>query len=286
MGLDASVMCTCWRAGRLRSAPPCAEHVVLDEEGYLSLQLPWEDHVAEHQAFLDWMRSACEHEDMKAASEWVSNWAGVRAFQTALRGIGAEHFPVLLAEIPDVNGGLMKPTDCAAGLRELARFVELVRSIRTTFLVDDETGVELHEYIPQYGGVFRLSQEHENVGVTPQGLFVARRLGEDEMEIIFSAMRAEQVVIERDALGDARLVRLRCLDSGQESPPIPPISGEQIPWPDGRMQDDGGRCRFAHPRRLRVASRGLTAEDFDVILGALRRLFEASVATGNPVRWE
>jgi hypothetical protein len=80
-------------------------------------------------------------------------------------------------------------------------------------------------------------------------------------------------------------VRLRCLDSGQESPPIRPVSGEQIPWPDGRMEDDDRRCRFAHPRRVRLTSRGLTVEDFDFILGALRRLFEASLATGDPVRW-
>ncbi|APR87986.1 hypothetical protein A7982_13335 [Minicystis rosea] len=257
----------------------------VDEEGYLSLELPWEDHAAEHQAFWEWLGSACEHQNMNAASERVSNWSGVRAFQTALREVGEGHFPVLLAEIPDANGGLMKPAACAAGLRELARFTELVRSTRSTFLVDDETGTELYRYIPQYHGVFQLSREHGDVGVDPEGLFVARHAEDGVGEIVFRAMRAEQIVIARNDLGDAELVRLRCLDSGQESPPIASITGRQIPWPDGRMEDDGGRCRFACPQRLGVIRRGLTVADFDFILGALRRLFEASSVTGNPVRW-
>jgi hypothetical protein len=60
---------------------------------------------------------------------------------------------------------------------------------------------------------------------------------------------------------------------------------ENVPWPDGRMQDDQGRCNSAYPSSLAVERRKRAASEFDYILRPLRSVFQASLDTGNPVQW-
>lgn len=103
MGLDASVGCNCMRDGKAKPCP--VGPVLLGEEGYWQLDLPWESHQREHVAFDVWRRTACEHEDMDAAGERVANWSGVSLFREALHAVGAEKFPALLSELPSANGG-------------------------------------------------------------------------------------------------------------------------------------------------------------------------------------
>ncbi|WP_438040558.1 hypothetical protein [Sorangium sp. So ce128] len=146
-------MCRCWLDGTTRTPPPHAEHVAFDEEGQLCLTLPEERQDA-HDAFYAWMEDCCPHPRMWLASEWISNWAGLRAFQAALDRIGWQHFPTLHAELPAANGGMMPAGASARALGELARFAELVASVRSAFLVDSETGHKLYDFIPQYEGIF------------------------------------------------------------------------------------------------------------------------------------
>ena len=75
------------------------------------------------------------------------------------------------------------------------------------------------------------------------------------------------------------------LGSGREFECRFAVPGGTIPWPDGRMQDDRGRCRFRYPEALHVEIRAVRSSDFEFILGPLERIFRASVETGNPVRW-
>jgi hypothetical protein len=58
-----------------------------------------------------------------------------------------------------------------------------------------------------------------------------------------------------------------------------------VPWPDGRWQDDEGRCNSVLPAELHVESRAVTPDDFAHVVGPLERLFRASLETGNPGRW-
>jgi len=57
-----------------------------------------------------------------------------------------------------------------------------------------------------------------------------------------------------------------------------------VPWPDGRWQDDAGRCNSVQPAELHVAPRVVTPADFAHVVEPLERLFRASLETGNPVR--
>ena len=103
MGLDASVRCRCWEEKRA-SPPSFAASVVVDAQGYITLDLPWEDHQKEHALFDEWLLTCCPHKEMDYAWERISNWGGYRLFQQKLAEIGWAHFPTLRAEIPDVNG--------------------------------------------------------------------------------------------------------------------------------------------------------------------------------------
>ena len=63
------------------------------------------------------------------------------------------------------------------------------------------------------------------------------------------------------------------------------VRGQQVPWPDGRWEDDEGRWNFGVPAELHVESRAVTPHDFDYAVPALEKVFRAAVETGNPARW-
>jgi hypothetical protein len=285
MGLDASVMCNCYRQG-LASPPPVSPDLIeVDDEGYLSLAVPYDDNDELYFLFADWKQHACLHSDMEYASVRVANWTGYRAFQQALARIGQEHFPTLQAELPNSNGGLMSAISATKALQELELFrrANLGSNI---FLVNSQTDDEIHEYIASYEGVFILSgRAGVDIGFDERGLFVVKR--SEPRQELFRSMRFEQRLLEPDltlAYKDGK-VELIDLATGWSFEGTTAISGRQIPWPDGRKQDDQGRVRFEYPRFMHVEERKLAAGDFAYALDALTEIFQAAIITGNPVRW-
>ncbi len=275
MGLDASVMCNCYARG-LTTTPPYRECVRVDDEGYLGLDLPWESHRAEHDAFDNWMGSACAHENMAASSERISNWSGYRSFQEALALVGWEQFPTLHAVLPNANGGLVSAADSARCLEELRTFEEHYRA-RVPTLFDSDTAAIIFQYIQAYNGVFiDDGKSGVSVGLDERGLFVLEFQTRREL---FRAMRFEQRPVAHDG---AELVDL---DTGARLTIALRIHGHEIPWPDGRMQDDQERWRFSEPERMHVARHEQSAADFQRVLTSLRAVFTASVDNSNPVRW-
>lgn len=279
MGLGASVMCTCHARG-LTGPPPYAEHVHL-EQGFLSLDLPWEDHRAEHDAFDAWRLHACAHDDMELAGAYIANWGGYRMFREALASVGWECFPTLAAVLPHANGGFVEAADSARCLDELAVFEARYRAdVAALFYTD--TGALLHHHNRAYDGLFLYAGRSSGVevGVDERGLFV--REGEPFHRELFRAKRVEQRPFELDGAEAAELVDL---DSGARFTMRTQIHGLAIPWPDGRMENDAHRFRFSVPGHLHVADDTLTAAAFADTLDALRLVFRASVESGNPVRW-
>ena len=121
MGLDATVMCTCFAEGRAAPPPFPASLIHLSHHGYLALA----DDAAPAlwEAFERWTETACEHPDMEAASERIASWAGLRRLQEAIEALGRGRFPVLAGELP---GGAdaaehLPAARAALALDELAR---------------------------------------------------------------------------------------------------------------------------------------------------------------------
>lgn len=287
MGLEASVMCTCYAEGK--AAPfPSPERLVMNADGFPDLlPAPDADPEKDMRMLATWMADACEHPGMNAARAYVSNWADYRAFLHALETAGAEQFPTLLRELPPEDTvGVMATAAVPAALSELDAFDALPQVGTNIFVIDSDSGEKLYGYVPEYEGIFIWDGRHgHNVGVDAEGLFLV-----DVWElsrVIFRARRVEQRLLEpalTEMTGDGRIEFID-LDSGRRIETRTAIPGKEIPWPDGRMRDDEGRFRLHYPRHIAVEERPLTPADFATITAALRTVFQAAIDTGNPVRW-
>ena len=287
MGLEASVMCTCYAEGK--SAPfPFPERLIMNADGFPDLlPAPGADPEGDMRLLATWMADACEHPGMTLARAYVSNWADYRAFLNALESAGAERFPTLLRELPPEDTvGVMLSEAAAATLSELDAFAALEQVGSNIFVVDADTGDKLYAYVPEYEGIFIWDGRHgHNVGVDAEGLFIVDIW--ELLRVVFRARRVEQRLLEpalTESTGDG-LIEYIDLDTGRRIECKTAIPGKEIPWPDGRMRNDEGRFRLDYPRHIGVEERPLTPTDFETITAALRQVMQAAVTTGNPVRW-
>jgi hypothetical protein len=151
-------------------------------------------------------------------------------------------------------------------------------------LTDTATGEVVMEHVGAYDGVFIMDgRAGLDAGFDSTGFFIRDRGAE-----LFRAVRFRQTLLDPHAYmhgsEPGRVVFLD-LDSGRTFESRTAVPGKMIPWPDGRMQDDQGRCNFEHPPELHVEDRPERSSDYEYILGPLERVFRESVETGNPVRW-
>ena len=200
--------------------------------------------------------------------------------------VGWERFPVLRAELPNTNDGKTEADRSALALAELGAFRAAGAIGSNVCLVDSTTGETLYEHVASYGGVFTLDgRARVDLGFDEAGFFVRERDGGAEL---FRAIRFRQTLLDpdREPYGpEPGRVAFLDLDSGRTFECRTAVSGHEIPWPDGRMQDDRGKVRLDHPPELHVESRPERASDYEYAAEPLAKVFRASVATGNPVRW-
>ena len=263
MGLDAEVSCPCYQQGRVVS--PFPEQTIIDAEGWLDLNVPYEGHEAEHDRFETWRSRACEHPMMTYCRVHLSNWSGYRMFQAALEEAGWEHFPTLCAHLPNGNGGAMSAQAAAVALQELETFRRIYQGT-VTVLVNAETGEVERTYIEAYDGLFRFGPKYE-VGFDPHGLYV-REPSEPRAEYFRSRWFEQRLgPVEGNRPTAPREVTLIDLATGQQF--AGPVAVTDPP---------------THST-LRVEERTQTAERFRYILEPLVLVCRAAIETGNPVRW-
>jgi hypothetical protein len=261
VGLDASVRCRCWEEGKTTPCP-FPDLVALDHEmDSLELTLAWEGNEEAHRRFERWRAECCPHDRMLLVNEWISNWSGVRLYQQALRAAGAERFPVLLAQIPDVNGGRTEPEMARRALAELDAFERSGPFGWRVWLADAERGARLIESVGAYGGVFLMTGKHENLdmGTDRNGFFIQRPKGEE----LFRSMAFEQIKhgdTDFEFRDEATDRRFRCRTG---------IEWKELPF----------------PRRLAVEQDSDGPQHHSDVTERLRRVFTASVETGRPVTW-
>lgn len=223
------------------------------------------------EQFYLWMESCCEHPDMEAATERISNWGGYRKFQQALARAGWEHFPTLYEELPDYNQGQTSPEQAKKALDELRYFQEEADLGTITLLVDSETNKAIYSYIEAYGGSFLWDpQEKITFGIDEHDFFIrgfsGTSLSTSQCEELFRSMRFEQKVDK--PVNGKRHVVFRDLETGKR-------------FICGHFVDYNNRA----PQFLHIEKRKATASDYDYILEPLTTVFQAAVETGNPVNW-
>lgn len=288
MGLDTTVMCDCYVSGVI-SKPLFAEHIILDSEGYLELDLPFSEHRQLHNQFVKWVRSACAHENMVYASEHIANWTGYRSFQQTLGDIGWQNFPILRQELPNTNGGLTSVEQATQILKELQSFRQQHNLGKRYVLVDAATNEEIHEYIVAYSGRFILDGvENLALGIDTGGFFIQEcpQMSEAIHEV-FRSINFEQILLEPELTENQERGRVKYVDalSGLEFECASAVSGKVIPWPSGDMQNDKGQFWFTYPRKMYTEWRERKPSDYTYLIEALGRICKAAIEIGNPIRW-
>ena len=285
MGLDASVMCNCFKEGRTTDPPVPRYWLEIDKEGRLSL-ISERDSDDLYMKVFEWEQKCCPHSGMHFAAEHISNWSGYRSFQEALETVGWELFPILRAELPTSNGGLMSPTAAATALEELKYFKNLDSVRSNAFLINTVTGESIFEHIAAYDGVFILDGKRGvEVGIGEFAFFIRSSRTKTDL---FRATHFRQAITNLDHMeseGEPLQVEFVNLGTGNRFECNTVVSGKAIPWSDGRLQNDAGKYRFEYPRELHVEIRKVRPVYFAYILESLTKVFRAAVETGNPVRW-
>lgn len=283
MGLDATVMCNCYRDGKTSPPPFPREWLELDEEGYLNLKKEHDSNENWSQ-FYQWEQDCCAHQQMEYADERIGNWSSYRLFQQALEEVGWEHFPVLREQLPSGNGGQMPSAKCAEALRELDYLTSQETIAVKTVLANSQTGEQIWEHISAYDGVMILSgSSGYNAGISEFEFFA---IDSDTGEDRFRAVSLRQ--FRRDGkkvTGHGDAVCWQNLDTGEVFESGIAIAGKAIPWEDGSWTNAQNQHRFEYPEELHVERRPWLVSDLDYVITALRSVFQASVETGNPVRW-
>lgn len=251
---------------------------------------------------------SCEH---VGADECVSNVGGLTAFLDALARVGKDSFPTLVKELTGQCYGSTLPQASRLALKELEAFQRLTACGRNPVLVNSQTGLVFYHHIASYEGIIHSSKEVE-VGFDDRGFFVRDTLTKMDR---FRAMRVQQTLLRSDESGiqtdrasnrsaefhdldngqtfveilsriSNQPVEFRDLDNGQTFVGIKEDAiRHQVPWPDGRNEDDRGYTNHIHPTEFHVELRERATADFAYIIDSLIILFRASVATGNPVNW-
>ncbi|MFC9976599.1 hypothetical protein ACFVH6_37445 [Spirillospora sp. NPDC127200] len=256
MGIQVSVRCTCYEDGK--AAPPPVP-VRVDEHDEICAVDP-----AAHGALLDWRRSGCEHPWMGVVERSLG-WGWVRSFRDALEDSGgADQYPVLLANLPEWNGAFyVSPTESAAALDELRRFVESVEVVDEDRLVTGD-GAEVGWKAVRGHPEWWQTAAPDLLGLTGRGSLALWSGADLGARPVFEAARVEQRVLGRDADGKADTVELTDVDTGTTC---------QL---KGGIAVDG-----EHPDRLEVHTHRIDAHQAHPPLGVFEELFTASVGTGH-----
>lgn len=284
MGLDATVRCNCFEEGLTKPPPFPLNWLILREDGYFGLR-PEADVAENWRQFEEWEKTCCEHKQMEAASEHISNWSGYRLFQAALENVGWENFPLLAKELPNANGGLMASEAAASALFELDLFRRQPFIGQNAAIIDSKSGYVIFEHISAYEGVFVLDGlSGIEMGVGEFEFFVRERTTGNDM---FRATRVRQTFIDPVDENVLYLGRVQFHDvvTGAKFVGHSAVWGRDIAWPDGRMQNDDGQIKSERVEEFHVEVRDQVPADFDYVLNPLTKVFQASVKTGNPVRW-
>jgi hypothetical protein len=275
MGLDATVMCNCYREGRASEPPVPRACLHLDETG---LWVSGEGDTEEMQEKVEqWQQSACGHEGMFYLALTVANWPHYRAFLRVLERVGEDRVPALWAALPLDNDGQVDAVLAAQARDDLDAVWSLGTLGENTYLVNSATGEEAYHALSGGDGVLSVSPEDGGlqVGVDREDFFVrSLRTGLD----CFRARRFRQTPLAAGPGSRPGPVELLDLDTGRGCRLTGPVPGRAVRSPDGTWQ-------FDVPSYWHVVTRPIRPWDFRDMLAAFDKLFLASAVTGNPVCW-
>lgn len=274
MGIVASVMCNCYRDGKTTPCP-FPQQFFADPAALPGLR--WDEDPGESEAEAAyavlrlWLATCCDHPDMNQASAFIASWKGYQAFSDALDALGAEHFPALRAHLPGGDDGTTPPDAAAAMLAELDAFAQAQSQVPYAVLVDSERNEIISHGSHTLKGALKIDVNSGfDVGYDADGFFVRDRW--EMNRLVFRAMRLEQRLLHPETLQ----VEYVDLDTGRMFACNTPFGQAFI--------GEHGLPRMVY-ERLHVELLPSPENRFAYITDPLRRVLQASLQTGNPVRW-
>lgn len=303
MGLDAHVACNCYRDGLASEPPVPRAQITIDEYGDV---LPVDD-FHNWPAFDDWLETACPHERMQAAGEWIGNMSGVSWLRSMAEALPRARF-ARLAEILSHLSGMMDShlpvADAQRALPELDALLEQDLVGSTRIVCGDETvinndvdrgHIDYHEFkvLSPYSGYPSPWPDLVELGLHGYE-FVVRARGKGRRELLRARLLRQEwdqsgADYDADSRGTpASLVTFTNIENGDSIRVRSFGLAGKIRLPDemtpNRNVDSDGSLRH-YPTTLFVSERKRMIAEYWWTLSKLRSLFAASIATGNPVVW-
>ncbi|MDO4291087.1 MAG: hypothetical protein Q4C41_07675 [Eggerthellaceae bacterium] len=279
MGLDATVRCRCFEEGKLSPGPIPYDDLYIDEDGYLSsrrLDAAYAKYGFKQfrakfgdlqDAFDNWLNRCCEHEDGDYCLEWVSNWAGVARFCNLVEEAGGEReFPLLSRLIPEGNGGTYPAAKAKETLDELERFIEAAHSVKEWVLQDVETETEIWTCAPNSSFAW-MHSPFDRAGMDGDKAFF-----EHAGNNVVKTSHFKQVPAGPVSQNGNRPMRIICLDTGAETSVFNSIGPKGSPQVEREFLVVSKEAPFLYEGKYPTAER-------------IKRLLQASIEIGNPIRW-
>jgi len=273
MGLDASVMCTCYTLGKTTPCP-FPNDFYIDEDGFPAIHIAATDLDSKSDEFDAWLATCCPHPYMDYSTTYIADWNEYRAFVDALEQIGWEHFPTLHQQLPAENHGITPSEMAALALQEL-NFFKSQNGVTKTFLVNSETKEIILSTSQSGQGMFSWDgRTGFRLGFDEQGFFI-----HDVWDLnreLFRAMRLEQQLLASEELDRPDQYEFTDLETGKKfvSPsPVRVFKRAEF----GTTQE--------YPRLMHIEQRVVDVNYFAYILDPLTQILTVAVETGNPVRW-
>ena len=273
MGLDASVMCTCYKLGKTTPCP-FPDDFYIDDDGFPAVHISPTDPDSKSDEFDAWLANCCPHPYMDLLSTYIADWNDYRAFMDALEQLGGEHFPTLHQYLPSENHGTL-PADAAVHALEELNFFKSKNGVSKTFLVNTDTKDIILATSESEQGMFSWDgRTGLRLGYDEQGFFI-RDVWDLNREL-FRAMRVEQQPLASEELDRADQFEFTDLDTGKKFDSTTPVRVFK-------------RAEFAttqeYPQHMHVEQRMVDVNYFAYILEPLTHILTVAVETGNPVRW-
>ena len=276
MGYSASVMCNCYKEGKT-SEPPYKDFMKIDEEGmYLDLEALYKQDKAEynkrHDAFDEWKRTACPHEDMELVYERLANISGMMAFKTVIREFGGKiRFPVLTQYLPVGNVGILPADFAGKALLELQDLEQKENGEDKVILKIKGTGEKKQATNVNHPTLFIWTAYNKlNYGLDDDGFFIIENEIHSEEErstLVFRSKDFKQIFKSKDAYCfKDNQTNLQFIGTAKLYP-----AGKEEPTEDVDFQV--------------VKKKIPLAIEYSYIIEPLKKLLAASLETGNHVMW-
>lgn len=276
MSYSAYVICNCYKDGKT-TEPPHKEFLKFDEDG-LYLDIPserWEkDDEKVYQMcadFDEWKRTACEHEEMELADEYLSNISGMGAFRHIVSELGGKSkFPILTEYLPTANGGILPSEYAQQALDELF-LLEKEQSIEEkVVLIEKSTGSLKASVSTDTYWFFVFTAYNKNTyGIDKEGFFILENVKEKGEEVSYIMFRSNNFIQQTISKERYKFIDISSGECYECSVKLHPNEDE--------AKDD-------YEFEVQTERVGITNE-YEYMIEPLKRLAKASIVSGNPIHW-